>query len=89
MLTKINTFQELLPRTELLQVVKSQESAIHFSHRPKCNLEEGESLYQKAQKKFRAHDPPTSSSDALTTESVVEVLWQEGSKFNYDYTRAE
>ena len=38
------------------------------------NLEEGELLYQKAQKKFRApgenrtHDPLSSSSDALTIE---------------------
>ena len=38
------------------------------------NFEEGKFLYQKAQKKFqdtgenRTHDPPSSSSDALTTE---------------------
>ena len=39
-----------------------------------CNPEEGEILYKKAEKKFRApgenrsHDRPISSSDALATE---------------------
>ena len=47
------------------------------------NLEEGEFLYQKAKKSFRApgenrtHDPPSSSSDALTTE-LLEALWRAG-----------
>ena len=44
------------------------------------NFEEGEFLYQKAQKKFQdtgenlTHDPPSSSSDALTTELLLESL---------------
>ena len=44
------------------------------------NLEKGELLYQKAQKKFRAPgenqtlDPPSSSSGALTTK-LIEALW--------------
>ena len=50
------------------------------------DLEEGEFLYQKDQKKFRApgenqtHDPPGVSSDALTTKPL-EALWRAGSKF--------
>ena len=55
------------------------------------NLEEGEFLYHKAQKKFQApaenrtHGPSSSSSDALTTE-LLEALWRAGSEFNYNYT---
>ena len=51
------------------------------------NLEEREFLYQNGQKKVRAsgenqtHDPPSVSSDALTTEPL-EVLRRAGSKFN-------
>ena len=46
---------------------------------------------EKAQKKFRApgenrtHDPPSSSSNALTTE-LLEALWRGGSKFYNNYT---
>ena len=55
------------------------------------NLEEGKFLYQKAQKNLRApgenrtHDPPSSSSDALTTE-LLKALWRAGSKLNCNYT---
>ena len=51
------------------------------------DLEEGEFLYQNDPTKFRApgenqtHDPPSVSSDALTTEPL-EVLRRAGSKFN-------
>ena len=50
-------------------------------------MEEGEFL-QKTHKKFRdvgenrTHDPPSSNSDALTTE-LREALWRVGSKLNY------
>ena len=55
-------------------------------------MEEGDFQHQKAQKKFRApgenqtHDPPSSSSDGLTTE-LLEALWRAGSKLCYNYTR--
>ena len=34
---------------------------------------------------IRTHDPPSSSSDALTTEPL-ESLWRAGSEFTYNYT---
>ena len=54
------------------------------------NLEEGQFLYQKAQKKFWApgenqtHNPLSSSLDAPTTEPL-EALRQTELKFNYYY----
>ena len=51
------------------------------------NLEEWEFWNQEAQKKFlaqenRTHDSPSSSSDALISTELLEVLWRAGSEFN-------
>ena len=64
---------------------------VDLNTRYAINLEEGQFLYQKAQKKFWAagdnqtDNPLSSSLDAPTTE-LLEALWWAGSKFNYNYT---